>query len=49
MTNDNIVIDLFESCIHCLSELIDTQYGGWVCGIIVLIGVVRLIKGMQSI
>lgn len=49
MINANIVIDVFNSAIYCLSVLLDTTVGGWIGGMLILIAVVRLIKGLQKL
>lgn len=49
MINADIVIDLFNSAIDCLSSLLNTEVGAWFGGCLILIAVVRLIKEFQRI
>lgn len=49
MANSNLIIELFESLCNCLAMLIDTDFGGWVCGILVILGIVRFITSLKNI
>lgn len=49
MIDANVVIDVFNSCIYNLSQLLNTDVGGWIGGCFVLLAVVRLIKALQKI
>lgn len=49
MTNADVVIDIFDSCIRNLSVLLDTSVGGWIGGCLVLLALVRLICALKRI
>lgn len=49
MVNADVVIDVFESAISCLTSLLSTDVGAWLGGILVLLGVIRIFKALQNI
>lgn len=49
MVNADVVIDVFESAITCLSTLLGTDVGAWLGGILVLLGVFRIFKAFQNL
>lgn len=50
MTIDaDVVIDVFESVIKCLSLLLDTDVGGWIGGCIILLFILGFFREMAKI
>lgn len=49
MIDADIVIDVFESCIRCLSSLLDTEVGGWIGGCIVLLFIIGFFRELAKI
>ena len=49
MIDADIVIDVFNSCIDCLSSLLSTSVGAWIGGCIILCFVFKIIKDLQNI
>lgn len=47
--NADVVIDVFNSCIDCLSSILGTTVGAWIGGCIILMFVFRVIKYLQTI
>lgn len=49
MVNADVVIDVFNSCIDCLSSILSTSVGAWIGGSIIILLVFRFIKSFQNI
>lgn len=50
MTIDaDIVIDVFESAVRCLSSLLDTEVGGWIGGCIIVLFIIGFFREMSKI
>lgn len=50
MTIDaDIVIDVFESAVRCLSSLLDTEVGGWIGGCIIVMFIIGFFREMSKI
>lgn len=50
MTIDaDIVIDVFNSVIDCLSSILNTEMGGWIGGCIILLFILKFFREMQKI
>lgn len=49
MIDADIVIDVFDSCIRCLSSLLDTEVGGWIGGCIIVCFIIGFFREMSKI
>lgn len=47
--NADVVIDVFESTIRCLSAILDTDVGGWIGGCIILLFILGFFREMTKI
>lgn len=47
--NADVVIDVFESTIRCLSAILDTDVGGWIGGCIILMFILGFFRDMTKI
>lgn len=47
--NADVVIDVFNSVIECLSTLLETSVGGWIGGFIILIFVLSCFLELRKI
>lgn len=45
----DVVIDVFESAIRCLSSLLDTDVGGWIGGCIILMFIIGFFREITNI
>lgn len=49
MIDADIVIDVFDSCVRCLSSLLDTEVGGWIGGCIIVCFIIGFFREMSKI
>ena len=49
MIDADVVIDVFNSCIDCLSSMLNTSVGAWIGGCIILLFILRFFKALQNI
>ena len=46
--NADVVIDVFNSAISCLSSLLDTDVGGWIGGCVVLCFIIKFFRQLTN-
>lgn len=49
MINADVVIDVFNGAIDCLSSLLSTDVGAWIGGCIIICFVFKIISSFQRI
>lgn len=49
MIDADVVIDVFDSCIYCLSVLLDTSVGAWIGGCFVLLFIFSIFNHLKNI